>query len=289
MIQESAHGCGSLSREGTFQTGALTADPLKKSDQMTFWDMPNATFSVELADGHLPSRTLGLVSGEVFGQAHVPASHSVPQGNAEALVTVDTSGLCSIRSSRSAALSMSLGNRLQEQLGSTGSMGYVQTWRLKTTPLGRSYWEHIASAHRTSDKDCGGWPTPDTCAGGTGPSQKDRNSMRLQDAVKEWCGWTTPNARDWKDSASPEALMRAMDSEAGSPNLPRQVAGLVNGLSAGTENSDSFRLNPAFSRWLMGFPNQWCDCAVTAMQSFPKSRKRSSKPTSNVLPNPDPL
>lgn len=34
-------------------------------------------------------------------------------------------------------------------------------------------------------------------------------------------------------------------------------------------------LNPALARWLMGYPVAWCDCVVTAMQSFPRSRLRS--------------
>jgi hypothetical protein len=244
-----------------------------------------------------------------------------------------------------------LGSKLQTRLEKAGSMEYQQTWSQKVTPAGRPYWAHTASARRTSDKGCtgwpttgagdekwristtkaaerratsghqislecaahlAGWPTPDTCAGGTGPSQKNRHAMRLQDAV---LGWTTPNARDYKDSASPEALIRAMDSEKGSANLPRQVATIVGWCSptvtdasrgvlpprphdtgvplsqqvaglttkpspAETGKPVASHLNPHFSRWLMGFPPEWCDCAVTATPSSRKSQRSLSAPTS---------
>lgn len=39
-------------------------------------------------------------------------------------------------------------------------MEYAQTWRERVTPSGLRYSEHTASARRTSDSGCTGWPTP---------------------------------------------------------------------------------------------------------------------------------
>lgn len=46
-----------------------------------------------------------------------------------------------------------------------------------------------------------------------------------------------------------------------------------NGWPAQTDDID--RLNPALSRWLMGYPQEWDDCAAMAMPSSRKSQQSS--------------
>ena len=74
-------------------------------------------------------------------------------------MTNDTYSRTFLTSLRSAALTYSLVSRLKEQLSTDGSTIYKQQWKQKVTPLGTVYWAHTASARRTFDSDCTGWPT----------------------------------------------------------------------------------------------------------------------------------
>ena len=101
-------------------------------------------------------------------------------------------------------LSALLASRLRRQLDSVGSIEYRQTWRKKTTPSGLSYWAHTASARRTSDSGCSGWPTPDAHVAGRGASADPTARIRPSGAYKQLtlndacklAGWPSPNTRD---------------------------------------------------------------------------------------------
>lgn len=103
-------------------------------------------------------------------------------------------------------------------------------------------------------------------------------------------GWPRPTARDYKSaSGSAEFLGKRAARTKGKPlseevfvQLSRNpeparltaLGELLTGCSAGMDSGG--QLNPAHSRWLMGYPPARRDSAVTAMQSFRKSRQSSS-------------
>jgi len=88
-------------------------------------------------------------------------------------------------------------------------------------------------------------------------------------------GWSTPRAED-----AESAGMRHSRGKA--DTLSAQVGQDLSGSPAATEKRGA--LNPALSRWLMGFPREWDDCAPTATRSSRKSRPASSKPISSAPP-----
>ena len=110
--------------------------------------------------------------------------------------------------------------------------------------------------------------------------------------VAQVSGWPTPTAQP--DGKTPEAhlaMKQRMGERDGSGANRTQITDLqvmaktagpvritadgqmLTGSSAEMESGG--QLNPAHSRWLQGYPPEWCDCAVTATQSFRK-RQRSS-------------
>jgi len=208
------------------------------SDRKTSRDIPSATSSPASAGGRKPSGLPVGHQGNLFGQAHARANPFRWQGLEKAMQTKGISGRSSAASSWSARLQLSLESRLQVNLAESGSPEYVLTWKRWDMESGPPICALRASARRTS---------------GSGSS-----------------GWSTATVND--ASGSEYAYSRG---DHGKPVLKLPGAVKLAGSLAKTDDKGGYRLNPHFSRWLMGFPAKWLSSKVLATLSSRRSRRNS--------------
>lgn len=258
------------------------------SRQATFWDLTESISSPGSADG---ISRCGSLDGQPIGQSGqdlVRANHSRQRARGKGKRTTATYGLNFDASSPSAVLQSFLASRLRQAMDVNGSPEYVLTWKQWGTESGPPICALRARARQTSGSGFTGWPTPAKQNGEAGPNPRGNvgEHFTLQTAAK-LSGWNTPRATDG-DKGGPNqsggalpryaalsgwATPRAMDctsnkesaesriarGSSSSVNLPQMVTlGATHCLShATTENRAGSVLNPAMSRWLMGFPKAW--------------------------------
>src|SRR3990167_7828934 len=277
--------------------------PSSMSSQPTLWGSSSATSSPASEGGVTRCDSLDGVTIASAGPAVVPVSRSRAPAPKLAARIRAIFGLRGSSSLRSSALASSLESRLKARLITDGSTVFKMTWKVRTTPSGRLVYLLRASARSTNGQGSGSWPTPTACSPATANYNEAGDSCNLR--KMRLLVWATPTARDmrsesaseeynakrfghtrgkplsaqatlatWQSPTSGDAKSRTYQYDQWDKTKPRlsnegQVSGAPQiGFPAPTGHSG--QLNPAHSRWLMGYPPAWDVCAVTAM---PSSRK----------------
>ncbi len=278
----------------------------KKCNQPTCEGSADATSSPASADGTGPYNSPDGQITLLPGPALAPASRSRRRANAKVQRTPDTSGLNSCGSSGRAARRSCLASKLHPQrlsglslrllslsrfrMATTpertsllndslanadsvtrlgGSIEYIQTWKTRLTPSGLRYWEHTASARRTPDSGCSGWPTPNWHDGRRpGADVHSTQGANLSRDVM-LAGWATPNVpnrgREMDKSHRPDSCGIDLQSQATLASGP-----MPSGTPAETGVPAGYRLNPFFSLHLMGYPISW---GMAGLRSCLQSKK----------------
>lgn len=144
-----------------------------------------------------------------------------------------------------------------------------------------------------------GWPTPtvgnskgsQSCEGmsATGRMPDGRKVAVALPHVASMSGWPTPRAADGEKNVRTLQGSLLEIERKGTPQdlcMAAAIAGparltatgeLLTGSDAGMGSGGP--LSPAHSRWLMGYPAEWDDCAPMAMPSFRKRQQSSSPAT----------
>lgn len=128
------------------------------------------------------------------------------------------------------------------------------------------------------------WPTPMAMDATKACNRFREDRQNGLGAMSSTAGWPTPAQTDHKGGYEGGRIRNGklstdrldVTAQLTGPARLTATGEMLTGCSAEMESGG--QLNPAHSRWLMGYPPEWDDCAVTAMPSSRKSQPRGSKP-----------
>lgn len=196
------------------------------------------------------------------------------------------------RRKRSDELQNRLNQNLRNVLPMRGSIEWRSIWKELDTPSGRRISAHIQSGLRTSGSGFTGWPTPNAGPQNDGDTtwQARRELLKAKHGNGNGFGltlgqasslapWATPASRDWKSNEGSDDFHEARAEQTRGKPLSEQTHSMLGATSSGSpaQTEKPGQLNPAFSRWLQGYPKAWCEAAIAAHRSMrTKARKGGS-------------
>ena len=260
--------------------------------------------------GAMPSDLPDGMTRDLFGRVVAPANPSVRRAPTLGAMIPAIFGQRGFASSASADLTQSLVSRLKARLPTDGSTLFAMTWKEKATPSGRLVYRLVASGHRTSDKGYGSWPSPT----GPAPHDTENTVGRSRprkgygvdlEIAASWASWPSPAAQEpggtleayrqrnphhdggqgqlshaaqlasWQTPKAVE-VARSPEFQKGREALsPLECVRGPTSSGSPAETAKPAQLNPAFSRWLMGYSAAWDSCGATAMRLSRTLRRKS--------------